>query len=179
MPMALLTRWNRMALPVIGLAVACAAVGIMALINLGQHEQIAIDTGQTREDRFGLQGTHHRVGMQLINAAGRVFIIDDIVVAKDRIAIRYHAIGVSPIPHQDAMTLNPLYKTEPLTMIKVTADGVVLLPYEATIGSDRDPAKLRGEHVSVFSGTAPHHLQISVVRIEGDLDAVFATEADI
>jgi hypothetical protein len=167
-----------MALPVIGLAVACAAIAAVALINLGHAEQIQIDTGQTVEDRFGLQGTHHRINQQLVNAAGKVFIIDDIVVGKDKIAIRYHATGIAWIPFEE-LGQSGLYTTEPPTLIKVTTDGVKLLPADAHIGGENGSSTLHGEHVAVFTGSAPHHLQISVVRLQGDVDAVFATEVDL
>ena len=178
MIMPILTRLKARPFRIMGLVLVCVAFAVLALINQGKAGQTLTANGPTVEERFGLQGNHHRIGLELVNGAGKHFVIDDIVVGTDRIAIRYHATGISPVPPEERLQ-NALYKTEPPTLIKVTADGVDLRPFGATVGGQRGASSIHGEYVARFSGVPPHHLHIAVLRLEGDLGATFNTDVDL
>ncbi len=129
------------------------------------------------EDRYGVQGIHHRVARDLGPIDGRDLVIDDVVVGTDLIDVRYHATGTQMIKFQQ-INDNPVFAREGPTLTRAIADGKSLLRYEGNEQSELGSSAVRGNMVFRWQGEAVHHLQISIVRIMGDEHATWTTSFD-
>ena len=136
--------------------------------------QIANDPNA--ENQFGVQGTHHVLRLSSTNPSKKLFVIDEVVVGADKIAVRYHAAGISGIAFED-VTKNPLYRTESPTLIRVVVDGKLLVPVDAHTEGSRGGSTRNGEFVVAWKGGVPHHIHVSVVRIEGDTNAAWELDS--
>ncbi len=128
-----------------------------------------------------VQGVHHPVHQDLgMTPDGRDLVIDDVIFGADRIAIVYHATGIqSAMPRGvQSPTALPAFGLAGPTLIKVTADGNVLPPMDGHERSQGDMSAMNGEMVFRLERAAPHHLDVSIVRIFGDEKATWTTSFD-
>ena len=116
-------------------------------------------------------------GLDAVNARGQHFTIDALCVNGDKLDLRYHASGVSAIAFTDIGS-NPLYRTQPPTLINVTSAGNVYRPYDGTIGGQQAVKTVQGEFIWTFTGKPPHHLDFAVVRLMGDTNATWTIHID-
>lgn len=160
-------------------AIVVLSIVAVLIVSLGTQARPAHSQAvRFSVEQFGLQGVHHRLGRELVNAKGRRIVIDDIVVAQGKIAVRYHADGLSTIPF-NAIQSNSLYKMEPPTLIVIKANGTALKPFDGTTSGEDGGSIIAGEFVAQFSGPSPRQIHIAVVRIRGDRGATWETDADL
>jgi len=163
----------------VALAILIAALGIRQLAAQSQGStptsQIGPDPGAVRDAT--VPGAHHNLSLASTNAAGKQLTIDDVVVGTDRITVLFHATGVKSIPFSQ-LTQDPLYQTEPPTLIQVVVDGAALVPIDAQTEGEQGGTRW-GYIVVRWAGGTPHHIHISVERIEGDLQAKWVVDSDL
>ncbi len=102
-------------------------------------------------------------------------IIDDVVVGIDRIAIRYHATDITPTQFGGD---SPVCVREGPTLIKASADGKSLVPYEGSDQNEAGSSAVRGEMVFRWAGGNVRHLKLSIARIMCDEHARWTTTFD-
>jgi hypothetical protein len=170
------------------LLVSIVALGLSILITAwGIPKQTASSLGSAANVHMGMdpgavmdaevQGVHHHLSVLLTNAAGKQLAIDDVVVGTDRITVLFHATGVKSIPFSQ-LAQDPLYQTEPPTLIQVLVDGASLVPIDAQTEGEQGGTRW-GYIVVGWAGGTPHHVHISVERIEGDLQAKWVADSDL
>lgn len=118
---------------------------------------------------------HYPTGPDAVNAKGMHFVIDDLFVEGDKLNLRYHATGVTAIGFDQA---GPMYGNQPPTVINVVGAGVSFIPFDASVGGEQGSSLIHGEFIWRFQGTPPRHLDISVVRLMGDVDATWTVHVD-
>ena len=118
---------------------------------------------------------YYPAGPDAINAKGMHFVIDDLFVEGDKLNLRYHATGVTAIGFDQA---GPLYGNQPPTVINVVGAGVTFIPFDASVGGEQGSQLIHGEFIWRFQGAPPRHLDISVVRLMGDVDATWTVHVD-
>jgi len=168
----MLHRLRFVAITVGGLAVLLTALAI------GQHVAQSQGSNKSPLEQLQVQGAHHRLGIVTVNAGGKQLTIDDVVVGSDRIAVHYHATGVKGISFSQ-VAQDPRYRTESPTLIHVTVDGHLLTPLDAWTQGEQGGTTREGQFIVRWAGGAPHHIHISVERIEGDLEAKWEVDADL
>ena len=150
------------------------AFGVLAAAIL-----IFVDRLRAESDRSRVENTYyqyHAVGLDIVNARGKHFVVDDLHMIGDKLTLQYHASGVVPIKFTDIGS-NPLYRNQPPTLITVTSEGSSFVPYDATAGA-QEGTTIHGEFIWSFTGKAPDHLDISVARLMGDTDATWTLHVD-
>jgi hypothetical protein len=160
-----------------GLLVLIAIVGAVTLLGALAVKPPAVpsqgcDYGPLQA--LAVQGVHHNLDLVQTNAAREQLTVDDVVVATDRIAVAYHATGVD-----STFALDPRSGTEPPTLIHLVVDGQTLAPIDGSTGGEQGMPTMWGEFVGRWNGGTPHHIHISVERIEGDLQAKWEVDADL
>lgn len=161
----------------VAITVGGLAVLLTALV-IGQHVAQSQLPNTSPIEQLGVQGVHHRLGVVTVNAAGKQLTIDDVVVGIDRIAVRYHATGVKGISFSQ-LAQDPRYRTESPTLIRVTVDGKRLTPLDAWTQGEQGGTTREGQFIVRWAGGVPHHIHISVERIEGDLEANWEVDTDL
>ncbi len=161
---------------VVAFLLTVLVVGV-AVVRANDGHQIPPGNGLSPQDRLGAQGEHHAVGRDLGLIDGRDLVIDDIVVGTDRIAVRYHATGIQMIQFQD-LGNDPVIAQEGPTLITAIADGQSLSRIEGSDSTRGGNNAVSGEIVFRWQGGAVHHLQVSIVRIMGDVHATWTSNFD-
>jgi hypothetical protein len=151
----------------IALAIAVAMVVIGGVAAYARSTQGQPGNGPSPQDRFGVQGAHHRVDRDLGPVDGRDLIVVDVVVGTDRIAVRYTASGIQPVQFEH-INDNPVFAREGPTFITADADGKPLTRYDGTESSVVGSSAIQGEIVFLWQGGQLHRLNISIARIMGD-----------
>ncbi len=160
---------------------AMAIVGIQQLAAQSHSSDGAqtigsvVDPNVVREGTLG--GLHHHLNLVSVGSGGRLFTLDSVVVETDRITILYHATGVKSISFAE-VTQNPLYRTEPPTLVLVAVDGQVLTPIDAATEGPEGGTRW-GYLVVRWAGGVPHHIHVSVKRVEGDQQATWEVDTDL
>jgi hypothetical protein len=114
-------------------------------------------------------------GPDAVNAKGMHFVIEDLFVEGDKLNLRYHATGVTAVGFDQA---GPMYGNQPPTVINVVGAGVTFIPFDASVGGEQGSQLIHGEFIWRFQGAPPRHLDISVVRLMGDVDATWTVHVD-
>jgi hypothetical protein len=115
-------------------------------------------------------------GLDAVNARGQHFTIDGLSVTGDKLDLRYHVSGMAT---RDAGEGPPQQcRNQPPELINVASDGNVYVPYDASVGGQAGIPSIQGEFIWRFTGKPPHHLVISVVRLECDTNASWTFHVD-
>jgi hypothetical protein len=110
-------------------------------------------------------------GPDAVNAKGMHFVIDDLFVEGDKLNLRYHATGITAVG-------GPMYGNQPPSVINVVGAGVTFIPFAGNDGGEQGSQLIHGEFIWRFQGAPPRHLDISVVRLIGDVDAAWTVHVD-
>jgi len=157
----------------VGGGVVLTATLVLLAESLGNSPSVtspaAVPTGQAAP---------HRWGLVMSNPGGRQLIIDNIVVGADRNTLYYHVFGLKGISASQ-VGIDPRYQTESPTLIRVVVDGKPLAPLDAWTQGVEGSTTRQGEFIVRWTGGTPHHIHISVERIEGDLQAHWTIDADL
>jgi hypothetical protein len=178
-------RWTLGLIPIVCGAILIAGLAVRQLAAESPSPttpfagQVATNPSELREGI--IQGIHHHLGLVKANANGRQLTVDSIVVSTDRITLLYHATGITSIDFSQ-ISQNPLYRTEPPTLIVISVAGLALRPMDgATEGPQEGPqgGTRWGYFVAAWTGAPPHHIHVSIKRIEGDLLAQWEVDTDL
>jgi len=113
---------------------------------------------------------YYASGPDAVNAKGMHFVIDELFVEGDKLNLRYHATGVTAVGFDQA---GPMYGNQPPSVINVVGAGASFIPFDASVGGEQGSSLIRGEFIWRFQGAPPRHLDITVVRLMGDVDAAW------
>jgi hypothetical protein len=115
-------------------------------------------------------------GLDAVNASGQHFTIDGLTVTADKLDLRYHVSGLSLRNPSEGPP--PQCRNQPPDLINVASDGNDYVPYDSSVGGQQGNPTIQGEFIWRFTGKPPHHLVISVVRLECDTNASWTIHVD-